>query len=473
MSYTAPSGSVIAYDFTVSPYTAPAGNAIVIDLSPALPAARSESFSITDTVALVSITYSASISESFSLVDSSSQTYTLVYPATLTESYTVTDISSELRTVLAGVAESYSVTVAQSVSADLSKVVIESFHISDVIGIGRDTSAAITESFSVFDAQDFNPFPVNSTGINFDFRINHLGYAAPAGNSIAFNIPQDGQYFYSKDNLIANDPPAQMPNLPGEIVAGGDPYLANVVLNIPFLPVTAPDGFVDTSLSAHTVYSHYVNWSTVHSRFGSGYAVADLAGSIAVTDGYIYVDDSNDWNFGADPFTIDVSVMWYADLWGIQGFITQWGGSSECGWWLGYIYGKLSFHWSKDGFDNYALDFPFTPTLGTWYDVSVDRAADGTIRLYVNESVVATIITHDVFHNSNRPLIIGSDNNNGLYDHVTFRGYVGAARVTGGVARYQGSKPLLVEPYPIVAGTGDSRRVGIQPTISCIPYPFP
>lgn len=474
MSYTAPAGNSVAFDLTGA-YTAPAGNAVLLDtaLSGALSGSVSESFSITDTPdAVAVVVYDVGVVEDFTLTDSTDSTYTLVYEASVVESLSITDVPDGVNNIPVAATESFAITDTMDYSVTLQKNVVESFAVRDVVTKSKSADTTVVESFAITDFTDFHAFPVDIPGIHFDWRINHLHYAAPAGNALDFDVPQDGQYFYSKDNLITL--PAQLIDLPGTWVNGGDPLWADVVLNIDFKPVSGhPDWYTDTSLLAHSIATYYVDCNSIQSRFGPGYGVADLPDAITGPNAYIFANDSDDWWFGADPFTIDVSVMWRTDLYAIQAFICQWGGYDQCGWWLGYINGRLGFHWSTDGSDNFWLEVPFEPVVGMWYDISVDRASDGTLRLYVNDSVIGTIVCTANLFNSNRRLMLGCDDNSGGYGHVTFQGYIGAARITKMNARYQGVKPPLYYPYPLTTGSGDlTHRVGIQPTIPNFPHPY-
>jgi hypothetical protein len=130
---------------------------------------------------------------------------------------TITDTVDGANNIFVSTTESYAITDTTDFSIDLTRVVTESFAITDVLDKGRTTDAAITESFSITDEQDFNPFPVDVSGIHFDWRVNHLGYVPPAGNAIPFDVPENGQYFYSRDNLIDHHAPSQKPNLPSGI----------------------------------------------------------------------------------------------------------------------------------------------------------------------------------------------------------------------------------------------------------------
>jgi hypothetical protein len=471
MPYTAPSGNAIAFDFTIQPYTAPVGSAIAIELAGAITGAIAESFTITDStsVSAVVTVYDVSISESFAISDTTSETYTLVYAADSAESFAVTDSTSA--TLLFNVAEdeSFALSDTTDMTVDRNRSITESFAITDVLGLDRTTDAAVTELFNLQDVQDFNPFPVDVPGIHFDWRPNHLGYVPPAGNTIPFNIPENGQYFYSQDNLIDHHLPSQLPNLPYTAASPGDPYWGNVVLNVAFTGPNESSGYVDTSQSGHILTSSTIAFITTQSRFGTGYGAADVAHASSSSN--INIPDSDDWWFGADPFTLDVSVRWDVDQSSIQAFFAQWGGSTQLGWWFGYIYGQLAFYWSTNGTNNPNLSVSFTPVIGDWYDISVTRSAAGVLRIYVNDVVVATGTNTDTLFNSNRTLMLGNDNNGGVFDHVTFKGYIGAARITQGIDRYDGTKPLLAEPYPTWPLVDSLQRNGIQPAISNFSYP--
>lgn len=159
--------------------------------------------------------------------------------------------------------------------------------------------------------------------------------------------------------------------------------------------------------------------------------------------------DHADWHFGSGAFTVDAWINLTSapgsDPYTVLG---QWSGSSDNAWALMYWNGKLSFWYSTTGSDGIAVNgSAWTPALNTWHHVAVDRAEDGTLRLYVNGAVAATASVPAAFYDSSKVLEIGGSvtGSSGLV------GYMDEARIVKGAATFAGPFTPPSSAYVIAA----------------------
>jgi hypothetical protein len=218
-------------------------------------------------------------------------------------------------------------------------------------------------------------------------------------------------------------------------VLAGDPHFFNVVLLMGFEGVngsTGAPGLTDESSAAHgtgtLINPSLGNISTGQFKFGT----SSLFINGTSTPTGLTFPDSNDWNFGAGLFTIEMWVR-LSTVGGSEVFASQWGTSGQFGWQFGLTGGSsLSWYVSTDGTAILTdINGTWAPVANTWYHVAVDY--DGTkYRVYVNGVMTGSSAIPRIIFNSNLVLAIGSYFN-GLN---LMNGFIDELRITKGVARY-------------------------------------
>lgn len=159
--------------------------------------------------------------------------------------------------------------------------------------------------------------------------------------------------------------------------------------------------------------------------------------------------DSADWHFGAGQFTIEGWVYFTSapgsNSWA---FVTQWGGSTDLGFYLGMSAGELRFRYSTTGTDFPTIGAAWTPTLNTWYHLAVDRDASNVLRAYIDGVVHASATAAVTLWDASRSLMIGNDENL----NRALIGRIDEVMIDKGVALYGG-------PFTPPIGSGAAQIV--------------
>ncbi len=153
---------------------------------------------------------------------------------------------------------------------------------------------------------------------------------------------------------------------------------------------------------------------------------------------YLELADSDDWNFGAEDFTLSVWV--YPTAYGYWSRIFdqfQYGGSDSA-FMLhfnteSYNMGTVNFHASRDGRASpnaVWLTSESVVPLRTWTHLAVTRRGD-TFSLFVNGTEEAQKTMSGALHNSDHPLIIGGQSSK---DSAFFSGYMDEITIVKGEA---------------------------------------
>ena len=272
----------------------------------------------------------------------------------------------------------------------------------------------------------------------------------------------------------------------GGIDAGkSDPYFSNVVLLMHFDGANGATSFTD--VKGHAVTPHgSAALSGTTSAFGG--ASGHFDGSSA----WLSLAYSDDWNFYAADFTVELFVNFTG---GVAGqtlnpvFFQFWDGPNSHGWWqLAYdranpgndqIPGTLEFLFSLTGSDEVPPATTWTPAADTWYHVAsvrhgsdflffVNGALIGSQSLGANggpvdwtqESsgtwVAGNVVAGDASIQSKSttdfatPLSIGvsigTDSVANPWSY--FNGNIDEVRITKGVARYTASFTAPTGPFP-------------------------
>ena len=224
---------------------------------------------------------------------------------------------------------------------------------------------------------------------------------------------------------------------------GGDPYWSMVKLLCHFDGANGQTTTVDSSAAARTLtMANTASLTTGNLKFGS--AGLDLSSADAAKR--VVAADSADFNLGAGQFTIEAFVK-FTELpsgGGAHGIATQFGGSSDMGWFFGMVFGSFALYYSTTGSDTLSVGTAWTPTVDTWYHLAVDRDASNVIRTYRDGVVHSSATVTATIFDSSRSLIIGNDEN---LDRST-RGYIDELRITKGVARYAGNFTVPSAAFP-------------------------
>ena len=215
-------------------------------------------------------------------------------------------------------------------------------------------------------------------------------------------------------------------------VVACDPYFGNVVLLMGFEGAngsTGAPGMTDESPAAHGVATGLVNATISNTKveFGST--------SLFLNSGRIQYANSNDWNFGAGNFTLELWVN-FNSLAGIQRFISTWNGTNDSN--LGFTLGmtsagtRLTWEVSTTGINGFIdINAVWAPVINQWYFITLDYNGT-TYRAYVNGTMIGSSTTARTIFNSTHNLNIGSDNDGSS----PLLGYMDELRITKGVARY-------------------------------------
>lgn len=212
----------------------------------------------------------------------------------------------------------------------------------------------------------------------------------------------------------------------------------------------------DSSLSAHTLTMTNCTLSTANAKFGT----AALNVDTGATTGRVTAPDHADWNFGAGQFTIEAWVKFSSTGAGTQAICAQFGVGFDSSFIFSNNFSNISFIYSTDGFATTQISAAWTPTLGQYYHLAVDRDASNLIRLYVDGVVMASATAAVTFFNATQNLSIGNDSvGNRFLD-----GYIDELRISD-VAIYAGAFTPPTEPFPDPAVPAAEVRVTQAPML--------
>jgi hypothetical protein len=209
-----------------------------------------------------------------------------------------------------------------------------------------------------------------------------------------------------------------------------DPYYENVSLLIDF-----ENGIKDESKYNHTIQnisvpenpSNYVNLSSVDKKYGNN--SAQLVRSSNNRGPYLYIENSTNFNFGNQDFTIElwINASAYEYLLAYFFFInntyTNW-----MSFFNSNFYGRVA---GEPGL--ITLDGPFTFNPNTWVHMAAVRNSNN-LSIYKDGNVIASNANYTYTLQNTDAIIIGSANISG--PGSPFDGYIDNIRITMGVARY-------------------------------------
>ena len=157
--------------------------------------------------------------------------------------------------------------------------------------------------------------------------------------------------------------------------------------------------------------------------------------------------------FGAGQFTVEAWIYLNThSTTASETIISLWGSSSNQGWSLDFnSSGQLQFQYSTNGSTAAAVGAAYTPATGQWLHIAADRDASNVLRVYAGGSVIASATVAAALFASTRQLYVGNNTNT----NSKLPGYIGAVRITKGVARYAGAFTPPAAAFPTTSA-GDS-----------------
>lgn len=226
------------------------------------------------------------------------------------------------------------------------------------------------------------------------------------------------------------------------VVVGEDPFFSNVVFLTDFDGADAATSATDFSNSAHPItFNGDAELDTSQKKFGTASLILD-----GTTDN-VEAADHADWSFGSGEFTVECWVR-FTNTSGEHVFVCHYDNTvPDRSWLLRLTGGLLAFGWSKNGADFFSSGSAWSPTVGIWYALAVDRDSSGKIRVYVNGSIHSFKDDADsaaAFHSGAAVMRIGDQADGGR----DFFGRVDEVRITKGVARYAGAYTVATEAFP-------------------------
>jgi len=164
------------------------------------------------------------------------------------------------------------------------------------------------------------------------------------------------------------------------------------------------------------------------------------------------IPDSADWDFSGD-FTIELFKVVFATTASQQRLIGHYNTTSNQQSWLivyGAGAGQLWFNGSTSGSSSTSIVYAWTPSIGTEYNIAVDRSGS-TVRLYVDGAMVASGTISGALFGSNDVVSVGAGRSGSGFVN-TFTGTCKAIRVTKDVARYATNGSYTVPSLPLPTG---------------------
>lgn len=225
-----------------------------------------------------------------------------------------------------------------------------------------------------------------------------------------------------------------VPNAELPTSSPADPYFSNVALLLRGTG-TALERFIldESGNSFITNIFDNTSLSSTVKKYGTYSIKFDGGGD------YFTVPNNAKLNFGtSDDFTIEGWIYYNSLLNGVA-LISKGTNSTNSGWTLYYAENKLYFgipYISND------INGAFNPSINTWYHLACTRQS-GTIRLFVDGILVATVAGNNKNYSSSEVLRVGKSH--GGFD---LNGHVDDLRITKGVARYTANFTPPTEELP-------------------------
>lgn len=228
---------------------------------------------------------------------------------------------------------------------------------------------------------------------------------------------------------------------------GGDPDFDSVVMLAGFEGTDGDTSSLDESNSAHAL--------TFNGEAQLDDSVAPPFGTTSLfvqrgvgDDDYVTAPTSPDFEFGDQPFTIELFIRIQNRAGNFSGLLTYWDTSTGNRCWQVVNADPDVTFWRSSTGDNFtALSSAESLSTDTWYWIVIDRDTNDDLRVYVDGVMVAkeNIGTFSFFDASTTLTFGARSNPDGFFD-----GWIKEVRITKGVARYgsDGGMPVPTEPFP-------------------------
>ncbi len=197
---------------------------------------------------------------------------------------------------------------------------------------------------------------------------------------------------------------------------------------------------------------------TAQKKFGSASILFDGTGD------YLTAEDSADWYFGADPFTIDTWVR----------FTTTYGSGAICGQWVDAdnfwffnVSSGIAYFTIKSGGTvkaNYHTPLYSIPLANTWYHIELVRTGTN-VYIFINGvsqslTITTTISTNEV-PDLAAVLDVGACGQTSATQFV-MNGWLDEFRISKGIARHTSNFIPSIAPYAAVAQSYSEPSIKVQ-----------
>lgn len=229
------------------------------------------------------------------------------------------------------------------------------------------------------------------------------------------------------------------PNRRGVAVPTGDPDFASVVLLLDFAGADQATNFTDLSNSAHV--ETFVGGAKINT--GNPFLGVNVLRLDDPPNDYVHFPDSDDWDFGTGDFTVECGVKFNVTN-TIQSFISHYDGIATDGifFQLRGNVNELRFGWAPA----HIIASSWTPSTSTWYHVAACRSGTD-IRLFVDGTQIGSTVTDSTNMTGGiKKMFLGTLRDDSVIQVMD--GFIGAVRITKGVARYTANFTELTEFYP-------------------------
>jgi hypothetical protein len=226
----------------------------------------------------------------------------------------------------------------------------------------------------------------------------------------------------------------------------GDQYRNNVVLHLPMTGANNSTTFTDVSPSPKTItVVGNTKISTAQSKWGQGSGYFDGDGD------YLSTPNNTAFDFGAGDFAIECHAYFVSIPTTGTGctLIGKWNAlSNQRAWYVNLfnLSGTLGilFGWSTLGSNGFYEQFVWTPSINTWYFLTITRSGNN-LRCFVDGQQLSTTRSFaNTIYASSAEIQVGAQGATN-----THNGYLQDLRITKGVARYTADFAVPSGPLPV------------------------